>query len=116
MTPEAGHLLDVNVLIALSWPQHVHHERAHAWFSTAAERGWATTAITEAGFVRISSNTALISWAVPVADAVAALTTMRAVPGHRYFSDGSPLADPAIDISRMVTQRQVTDVHVVLLP
>ena len=27
------HLLDVNAIIALIDPLHVHHERAHAWFA-----------------------------------------------------------------------------------
>jgi predicted nucleic acid-binding protein len=30
------HLLDVNLLIALAWPNHVHHTSARAWFSTHA--------------------------------------------------------------------------------
>ena len=25
------YLLDVNVLIALAWPNHVHHAAAHTW-------------------------------------------------------------------------------------
>lgn len=109
MTSEARYLLDVNVLIALSWPQHIHHARAHGWFSAEATEGWVTTPVTETGFVRISSNTALIPWAVPVADAIAAVAAMRAISGHGFISDNSSLADPAIDTSGMVTPRQVTD-------
>jgi hypothetical protein len=26
-------LLDANVLMALSWPYHVHHAKAHEWFA-----------------------------------------------------------------------------------
>lgn len=26
-------LLDVNVLVALAWPNHVHHEAVQAWFT-----------------------------------------------------------------------------------
>lgn len=115
MTAEPRYLLDVNVLIALSWPQHVHHERAHAWFAAGARRNWATTPMTEAGFVRVSSSSALIPAAVPVAAAVAAIAEMRANPGYSYLADDSSLADPAIDISRMVTSKQVTDIHLVNL-
>lgn len=115
MTSELRYLLDVNVLIALSWPQHVHHERAHAWFSAQASDGWVTTPMTETGFVRISANSALIPWAVPVADAIAAIGAMRATPGHGFLADDSSLADPAIDTSRMVTPKQVTDVHLLNL-
>ena len=35
-------LLDVNVLIALAWPNHVHHVAARAWFEEHREEGWAT--------------------------------------------------------------------------
>lgn len=115
MTPERRFLLDVNVLIALSWPQHVHHERAHAWFSAEATGGWVTTPMTEAGFVRVSCNTALIPWAVPVADAIAAIGAMRAGPGHDFVPDDSSLADPAIETSLAVSTRQVTDIHLVNL-
>lgn len=115
MATEPVYLLDVNVLIALAWPQHVHHERAHSWFTAEAAGSWATTPMTEAGFVRISSNTALISEAASVADAVAALGTMRSLPGHAFLPDDSSLADPSIDASRMVTPNQVTDLHLVNL-
>lgn len=33
-------LLDVNVLIALAWPTHIHHEAAHAWFNQEQQHGW----------------------------------------------------------------------------
>ena len=36
------HLLDVNVLVALFDPAHIHHEAAHEWFGTAGPAGWAT--------------------------------------------------------------------------
>ena len=31
-------LLDVNVLVALAWPNHVHHTQAHRWFSARMPR------------------------------------------------------------------------------
>ena len=51
-------LLDVNVLIALLWPWHEHYEGARRWYQKEHRRGWATCTITEAGFVRISAQTA----------------------------------------------------------
>ncbi len=42
-------LLDVNVLVALAWPNHVgHHAAREEFHAHAAETGWATTPITEA--------------------------------------------------------------------
>lgn len=115
MATDPAQLLDVNVLVALSWPQHVHHHRAHDWFAARTFRPWATTAITEAGFIRISSNRAVIAAAVSVADAVQALANMRALSGHVFVVDNSSLADPMIDTTRLVTHKQVTDVHLVNL-
>lgn len=71
--------------------------------------------MTEAGFVRISSNSSLIPGAVTVTEAVAAIAEMRANPGHSFLADDGSLADPAVDIARMVTSKQVTDVHLVNL-
>lgn len=115
MVTEPAHLLDVNLLIALNWPQHVHHQRAHSWFAGRRARQWATTPITEAGFLRISSNTVVIPAAVTVADAVQAMVAMRALPGHLFVPDDSSLADPGIDTTRLVAYRQVTDLHLVNL-
>ena len=53
MTP---YLLDVNVLLALCDPMHVHHEAAHRWFAEKGSQAWATCPITENGFVRIASG------------------------------------------------------------
>ena len=53
-------LFDVNVLVALAWPNHVHHARALDWFREHSPLGWATCSITETGFVRVSSNRAAV--------------------------------------------------------
>ena len=49
-------LLDVNVLIALLDPQHVHHNAAHHWFSSQVPIGWATCPLTQNGVLRILGN------------------------------------------------------------
>lgn len=46
-TDPPGRLLDVNVLLALMWDQHVHHTRARRTFASLTS--FATTPITEAG-------------------------------------------------------------------
>ena len=52
-----NYLLDVNVLVAWGWSDHVDHERTAAWIA-AARRQRATklmtSAIPELGFVRVS--------------------------------------------------------------
>lgn len=113
MTTEP-HLLDLNVLIALAWPQHVHHVRAHEWFGSL-KGPWMTTPITEAGFVRLSTNPAVVTERVSLPHALGMLVAMRSVPGHAFLPDDSTLAVPAIALDAVATSRQVTDAHLVNL-
>ena len=50
------HLLDVNVVIALIDPLHLHHDRAHRWFATRGASTWHTCPIVQNGVVRVVSN------------------------------------------------------------
>ena len=64
------YLLDVNVLIALIDPNHVHHDRAHQWFAAEGVHAWATCATTENGLLRIVGILAiLIRWVLVKANA-----------------------------------------------
>ncbi len=45
-------LLDINVLLALSDPWHIHHEAAHQWFAQKGKKSWATCPLTENSFIR----------------------------------------------------------------
>lgn len=110
MAPATTALLDVNVLLALSWPQHVHHARAHAWFDRH-DAPWATTPITESGLVRLSTTPAVVGRPVAMSDAIVVLKTVRAIPGHVFWADDASLADPRLDLVRTVSRKQVTDVH-----
>ena len=76
------YLLDVNVLIALAWPNHVHHAGATRWFAEVHEAGWATTPTTESGFVRISSNARVFPEGVTPGQAAEVLGRYCALPGH----------------------------------
>lgn len=137
-------LLDVNVLVALAWPNHVHHGVATEWFeaqefggldSGAQESGaplcgrWATTPFTESGFVRVSSNRSAIPTASTPDLAIEVLEAMTKLPGHAFWADDVPLvvgirangAGPdgesgrAIDPTTIRTHRDVTDAHLVAL-
>lgn len=52
----SGCLLDVNVVIALIDPSHVHHDRAHAWFGATGKEDWLSCPTTQNGAVRIVSH------------------------------------------------------------
>jgi toxin-antitoxin system PIN domain toxin len=49
-------LLDINVLLALVWPDHSHQSIALSWFKRHAKMGWASCALTQAGLVRLLSQ------------------------------------------------------------
>jgi predicted nucleic acid-binding protein len=51
-------LLDLNVLIALSDPEHKHHQEARSWFTLSGRGNWALCPLTEAGFLRVTTNPA----------------------------------------------------------
>jgi toxin-antitoxin system PIN domain toxin len=105
-------LLDVNVLIALFWPDHESHERVLRWFVRNAIRGWATCPLTQAAFVRISSNPAFSAHAVSPPEALRLLRTNLKHPGHRFWRDEIGFGE-AVDRfeERLVGHRQITDAY-----
>lgn len=110
------HLLDINVLIALAWPNHIHHGEAHAWFSKVGRESWSTCPITQLGFVRISSNPKIIREAVSPRDALAVLEQIIALPGHQFWPDAIAPADaPLLSSLALVGHRQVTDAYLLAL-
>jgi toxin-antitoxin system PIN domain toxin len=107
-------LLDVNVLAALAWPNHVHHTQAHRWFSGRAPLGWATCSIVELGFIRVSSNARAVPAVVSPQEAVSLLQRITALPGHHFWADDVKFAEsPQVARSRVLGHQQVTDAHLV---
>jgi len=110
------HLLDTNVLIALAWPQHIHHAPAHRWFANNRRQAWATCPITQLGFIRISSNPQIIREAVTPREALALLNQIIALPGHQFWSDDLlPTAAAPLSSLALVGHRQVTDAYLLAL-
>jgi hypothetical protein len=108
-------LLDVNVLIASAWPNHVHHAAARRWFDTSSSAGWATTPVTELGFVRISSNRNVIPGAATPGNALGVLRALCALPGHEFWPDDARLVEPPFPTDRLGTHKQLTDLHLAAL-
>jgi toxin-antitoxin system PIN domain toxin len=107
-------LLDVNLLVSLAWPNHVHHRSAQRWFRQHRRQGWATTPVTECGFVRVCSNRSAIPSAVAPAAAHSMLVRMRSVRGHVFLPDDVGLVVgevPWTDAGRIVSHSFLTDAH-----
>jgi uncharacterized protein len=105
-------LLDVNVLVALFDPDHVHHEVAHDWFADHGRAGWATCPVTESGFLRILSNPGYGSAISTPGDLAGRLRKFCRTAGHRLWPMDISLLDEArFDLSKVGGHRQLTDVH-----
>ncbi len=109
------YLLDTNVLIALAWPNHVHHREAQAWFTRKGAAGFRTCPMTQTGFVRISSNPAFTPQAVTPGEALALLERVARLPGHDFWPDDISLRDAIAGRLGLTGHRQVTDAYFLAL-
>lgn len=104
----ATHLLDGNVLVALTSSSHVHHAPAQRWF--ANQRGdFATCPITQGTLIRLLMRLGNLG---PEA-AVSVLTAVTKHPRHRFWPD--VLAYQEIDWRGVLGHRQVTDAYLAAL-
>ncbi|HSM07075.1 MAG TPA: TA system VapC family ribonuclease toxin [Longimicrobiales bacterium] len=109
-------LLDVNVLIALFDPGHLHHEAAHGWFASVEDRPWATCPLTQNGFVRILANPAYAGRRTTVADAADRLQRFTEASSHRFWEDDVSLLDPTRLVAAKLTgHREITDAYLLAL-
>lgn len=105
-------LLDVNLLVALFDPDHVHHDLAHDWFADHHAAGWATCPATENGFVRVLSNTAYGAAVSRPADLLERLRRFCASGEHTFWPDAVSLRDERIFVpERLRGHRQITDIY-----
>jgi toxin-antitoxin system PIN domain toxin len=110
------YLLDVNVLVAWGWADHVDHRRAAGWVAgMRRSRGITlmTSAIPELGFLRVSVQRA--SGKVSIADAAATLRSMLTSlkSSHQFLSDDLSSTIVLPDWCRMASQS--TDAHLLVL-
>jgi toxin-antitoxin system PIN domain toxin len=108
-------LLDVNVLIALAWPNHQFHRAATERMGLTTR--WATCALTELGFVRISSNPGAIPGAKTPAQAAALLSLMVKDSRHVFLQSlPSPVAGHmAPGLEKILGHQQITDAYLLAL-
>ncbi|SRR5258708_2147357 len=111
-----AYLLDVNVLIALSWPEHVEHAAARRWFAKHGAKGWATCPLAEAGFVRIVSNPAFSSRSVSVQQAMEGLADSLRDDAHQFWPDSISLPEAMRFLTEPIKgHQQITDAYLVAL-
>jgi hypothetical protein len=105
-------LLDVNVLFALAWPNHQFHAAAANRLDASGER-WATCALTELGFIRLSTNPNVVRTSVSPAKAASLLAGMLSDAKHVYIEAmPSPVAPANLrDLNRVLGAMQLTDLY-----
>jgi uncharacterized protein len=107
-----GFLLDVNVLLALLWPPHTFHRSALRWFARNARQGWATSPITEAGFVRIVSNPRFSPDAPTIDHAITVLRESQSHRTHHFWADELKVAEALQPFKgRLRGHQDVTDAY-----
>jgi toxin-antitoxin system PIN domain toxin len=109
-------LLDVNVLVALFFPEHVHHEVAHDWFADHADDGWATCPITENGFARVAPQLRPGDQPIRAETAVRQLARFCASDRHEFWPAEVSILDPKCVRPGFIRgPRQLTDVYLLAL-
>lgn len=110
------YLLDVNVLLALAWPNHVHHSAARAWFASSQMSDWLTCGVSESGFIRVSSNMRVTPDARTPGEAALLLHRICSLAGHEFVSDSVSLAAAHQVLGEMAhSSSEVTDAHLILI-
>jgi toxin-antitoxin system PIN domain toxin len=108
------HLLDVNVVIALIDPAHVHHERAHRWFAQRGAAPWHTSPTVQNGVVRVVSHPKYPN-SQPAPVVLASLASLAAQADHVFLADSVSLLDGSVHTERLLASSQVTDTYLLHL-
>lgn len=109
-------LFDVNVLVALFDPDHVHHEAAHAWFARSRSAGWATCPLTENGVVRVLSNPAYRAEPERPGALLARLRSFCGSGGHVFWPDDVSLRSArTLRAGAALSHATLTDIYLLAL-
>ena len=105
-------LLDVNVLMALLWENHEHHERARRWLRKMTE--FATCPVSQLGFARISSHP-MLGYGMSPEQAFGVLRRLLADSRHRFVPDDLSCEDRVLLTERIPGANHVTDHYLAAL-
>lgn len=105
------YLLDVNVLITLHSPTYDGFHAVRHWFLTKAIHSFATCAVTEAGFIRVSTQISAEA-NVGMEEAKIALTGLKQQSGHTFWPMAIGYLEAANSFGQYLrTHRQITDAY-----
>ncbi|HMQ54575.1 MAG TPA: VapC toxin family PIN domain ribonuclease [Anaerolineae bacterium] len=104
------YLLDINLLLALSDPMHVHHDLAHHWFAQTGHHSWATCPLTENGFVRITSHPKYPNRPGDVATMLEILRQLCEVEGHEFWAEDISIRN-LLEPGAIISPSHITDIY-----
>ena len=104
------YLLDINLLLALSDPMHLHHEPSHQWFAEKGQQAWATCPLTENGFVRIASHPKYPNRPGDVPFVCSILRQICKTAGHHFWADDLSILE-ILKPDAIITHNQITDLY-----
>ncbi len=105
-------LLDLNVLIALTDPEHQQHQKVRNWFTSSGRENWAVCPLTETGFLRVTTNPAFRPGPRTLEQAIAILQAIKGHPGYWFCPiDESWVILTARFAARIRGYQQVTDAY-----
>ena len=105
-------LLDVNVLIALLYPLHIHYEEAHRWFGQNRKYGWATCPLTVNGCISILSGPAYPTEKQTPAEVARRLRNFCDATDHHFWPDSVSLLDEELFRPSLIAGHQkITDAY-----
>lgn len=109
-------LIDINVLVAMTYTTDAAHASCSEWFARSGSRGWATCPFTQAGYIRLLTNPAMSRNALTVAEAISRLDRQLAHPGHHFWAAELGLPDVGRYFpDRLQGHRQITDAYLLAL-
>ena len=105
-------LLDLNVLIALTDTEHKFHQKARNWLASSGRGRLGICPLTEAGFLRVTTNPAYRPGPRTMEQATAILQSLQGYPGYCYWAiDESWVTLTAPLAARIFGHQQVTDAY-----
>jgi hypothetical protein len=107
-------LLDLNVLIALADPEHKLHRQAWNWFASAGRERLGICPLTEAGFMRVTTNPAFRPGPRTLEQAIAILQALKQHADYWYCPiNESWVTLTAPFVARIIGHQQVTDAYLI---
>ena len=101
-------LFDGNVLVAITFPTHVHHEAVHTWWTSVPATRFATCPITQGTLLRLALREGATS-----GQALHLLQAVCARPDHDFWPDD--LSYGSVRLAGVIGHRQVTGAYVAAL-